>query len=304
MIAELLAIVAAVLFGLTLVTIRRGLAHSSVTTGIVFSVLATELFLVIPGFVLDAPPRFIPGVVALLALAGIIGPMLGRIALMAGISRLGASTAGPLHGTYPFFTFILAVTFLGESVTLTTLLGTALVVGGVGILMAWGRAQPVHRAATGRDWMGVSCTLTGAFLFALGDVMARAGIVELRHPVFGAATMYLAASVGVVASLAAFPRFRKEVVLAAPALRWFLVAGAVQALGVMALFAALNVGEVVRVTPIIGASPLFVLLWSVVLLRQTEALRPSTIIGALTVVAGIAVVTVGRVLPGAETVPR
>ncbi len=62
---------------------------------------------------------------------GVLMAMSGVFAYLKAMSAEEASKIVPLSSTYPVLTLILSVLFLGESFTLTKLIGTLLVVGGV-----------------------------------------------------------------------------------------------------------------------------------------------------------------------------
>jgi uncharacterized membrane protein len=57
------------------------------------------------------------------------------------------------------------------------------------------------------------------------------------------------------------------------------------------MFMATQQGTVSVVSAIIGANPLFGLVLSVVLLKDTERITPQVIIGCLTIVAAVIVIT-------------
>jgi drug/metabolite transporter (DMT)-like permease len=248
----------------------------------------------VPGLILAPWPDAPPSALALLCVSGVVGGMLGRVTLTIGIAHLGAATAGPLQGTYPFWSFAIAALFIGEIVTPLHLLGGTLVVGGVAVLMAWGRAQPVRLARNPRLRRYMVFPLAATLCYAVGDSSARVALLQAPYPLFGAAFSYVAATVALLLGYAALPHLWPHLRPCASALAWFLVAGSVQGLAVLALFAALSVGQVIQVSPIIGAQPLFVLLWSAALLSQREVIRLSTAVGAVAVVAGVATIALAR----------
>ncbi|MBI4492567.1 MAG: DMT family transporter [Chloroflexi bacterium] len=294
--AELVALLSATVFGLATTITRRGLEHASVASGVLYSMLGGVLVLAPAGLLVAGVPAAPLSALVLLALSGLVGSLLGRLAVIAGVSRLGAATAGAIQGTYPLFAYALALLFLGESITPLRGVGAVLVVTGVAILMAWGRAQPARTARKGRGRRAVVFPLLAGFLYAAADAITRTALLEAPYPVFGAAVSYVCAFLAAAAGFAALPELRKQLVLTRPAIGWFLLGGAAQGLGVLGLFTSLGLGEVVQVSPIIGSQPLFVLLWSVVLLRQVEVLRRSTVVGALVVVLGVVILSLARAL--------
>ena len=78
------------------------------------------------------------------------------------------------------------------------------------------------------------------------------------------------------------------------AVGFLLIAGVAAALGVMSSFFALSMAPVVLVSPIQSTNPLFSLLWSRLFLGHLERITPRVVIGTIMVVAGVALITIGR----------
>jgi transporter family protein len=69
-----------------------------------------------------------------LVTGGLIAGFFGQLALYNALKVGEASIVVPISATYPLITLIIAVLFLGESVTLTKVLGIILVISGVALL--------------------------------------------------------------------------------------------------------------------------------------------------------------------------
>jgi drug/metabolite transporter (DMT)-like permease len=65
------------------------------------------------------------------ALSGLLNFALGRFLNSVSIQQVGVARATPLFSTAPLFATILAIIFLGETITPWLLLGTATIVGGI-----------------------------------------------------------------------------------------------------------------------------------------------------------------------------
>jgi uncharacterized membrane protein len=72
----------------------------------------------------------------------------------------------------------------------------------------------------------------------------------------------------------------------------FVIAGSFETLGILLGILALSVGQVV--SPIIAASPLWIVLGSWLFLRDIERLTVRTVLGAAYVVAGTIAISVVR----------
>jgi drug/metabolite transporter (DMT)-like permease len=74
---------------------------------------------------------------------------------------------------------------------------------------------------------------------------------------------------------------------------WLFAAALVNTGAILSFFSALNIGQVVRVEPLVACNPLLTILWTGIFLRQIERLTGRIILGALVTVAGtVLVVTV------------
>ncbi len=77
------------------------------------------------------------------------------------------------------------------------------------------------------------------------------------------------------------------------ALAPFIIAGVFEALGIWLGIASLSFGTVMVVTPIVATSPMWVLIFSTVLLRGVERVTPRIVAGTLCVVAGTVIIALG-----------
>jgi transporter family protein len=69
-----------------------------------------------------------------LVIGGLLAGFLGQLALYNALKAGEASIVVPISATYPLVTLIIAVLFLGESVTFTKVLGILLVISGITLL--------------------------------------------------------------------------------------------------------------------------------------------------------------------------
>jgi uncharacterized membrane protein len=72
---------------------------------------------------------------------------------------------------------------------------------------------------------------------------------------------------------------------------WLVASGALIGFAILGVYQALSRGEVSLVTPINATQPLIVLLFSALLLRDLERIRPITVVSATAIVAGAILVS-------------
>lgn len=129
----LLALCATTVWGMANVWIRLALRDMRPTTVAVLS-LGTGLLLLIPLSLLlywDDMVSLSAGALTTIFFYGMSNFLLGRFLNYSSISRIGLSSSVPITAASPVVAFVLAVAFLGESLTLPILLGTATVMAGI-----------------------------------------------------------------------------------------------------------------------------------------------------------------------------
>jgi drug/metabolite transporter (DMT)-like permease len=201
--------------------------------------------------------------------------------------------ATTISNVTPIFSAILAVAFLGETLSWRLTLGTVLVVGGVALtVLSEGEAAPAALPAVRRGWSaGALLALNTAFLASISFLLRKIGLRLLPDPVLGAALTVTSSLVVVVPFIAA--RWRWEPLRANRGSLGTLIAGGVLSTGgFLSYYLALNLGDVVRVTPLSNTTPLFALVL-LFMFRQVEHLVPGVVVGALLAVAGVLLVVAG-----------
>ena len=125
-------------FGGSAIFARIGLEHMRSTTGTLVSLIAGTIVIMVIAFILHSDDIFSLAGAAFLwfLLSGIINFPMGLLLNYTGVSLAGVSKATPLIGTAPLFATVFAVTVGGESITIPTLIGTLLIVGGGGLILS------------------------------------------------------------------------------------------------------------------------------------------------------------------------
>jgi len=286
MIPELLAICAAILWGGQIILSRKGLLTLTVTSGLMINLFVTTITLWSLTFIFQSSLDLNSGAIMFFVLGGAIGSFLGVILIFEGIRRLGAALTSTLEGIYPLFASFFAIIFIGEKITLLIFLGTLSIILGVGI---------ISRMDRGSQWkfrkLYIFIPILAALCFGLASPIQKLGLDLLDSPILGAA-------IGVTTGLACltlYLAYRGEISLPIneKGSTYFVLSGLIGSFSVVALFFALSLGRVVFVAPLVGTSPLFVLLFSHVFLKGIEKVTPFLVIGAIVIVAGSALVAIG-----------
>ena len=105
----------------------------------------------------------------------LLGMGLGDLLYIRSMKLIGLSRAMPLTSTYPFFTLILALLFLGERLSWAIVGGAVLITGGA-YLLAFPRGKIRSSAEAEGDLRGVALALVAAICWAVSTVMLRLGL--------------------------------------------------------------------------------------------------------------------------------
>ena len=284
---QLIALTAAISYAASGIAAKRGLRYSTPITVTLVSVTVHAAALWTALLLAGGIPEVSWWVLFLFALTGTLQPII-RLFTYAGIHYVGASRGTTLRSSNPLVRTTLAMVFLGEQVNLPIVVGTILIVTGIG-LVSW---QPEAQRASFRWWY-LGYPLGAALLAGISHPLRRYALNLANEP------LYLAAIIGIVAlpwlaSYIVLPTKGEQPVWNRRSIGWFLMAGAFETLGILLVIIALSVGQVVIVSPIVATSPLWILLGTWLFLRGIESLTLRTVLGALCVVSGtIAISVVG-----------
>ena len=132
----LLSLSATLGFGSSAVFARLGMQHMRPTSGALISLVVGSFVSTIIAFAIHSEEIFnLEGVAFLWFLVvGALSFPLGRLMNYTSIQLAGVSRASPIVGASPLFATILAVAFLGESVTVPLIAGTLSIVGGLAVI--------------------------------------------------------------------------------------------------------------------------------------------------------------------------
>ncbi len=283
--AAILALGAAFCFALALILTQFGLRTMpswrsplySIGGALVVAWLAAILFVDWSTFNLDAALIF--------AGVGCIFPVVVSILAVRSNERLGPAVAGAVGNVTAIFAVLGAVLFLGEHLGFVQLAGLAMVVGGVALLALRG-------GTGGRHWSVWVLGLPLAAALVRGAIQPaiKTGLGLWHEPLAAAAIGYALSSV-VIVSLVGRRALREG-----PAIRsgvlWFLAVGFANGSATFLLYAALGLGSITVVAPLVALFPLMGVVMSWIFLRG-EQLHAIGLLGIVVSVAGVILLLLG-----------
>lgn len=228
---------------------------------------------------------FDAGAAAIFAAVGCIFPVVVSILAVRSNERLGPAVAGAAGNVTPLFAVLFAVLFLGERLGWVQLAGLALVVGGVALMALRGGAGGRHWSV----WV-LGLPLAAAVIRGAVQPAIKTALAVWPEPLAAAAIGYSLSTVVIVSlvgrrALAAGPGDRRGV-------RWFLAVGLFNGTATFLLYAALGLGSIALVAPLVALFPLMAVVMSYLLLRD-ERLHAVGLLGILVSVAGVIFLLIG-----------
>ncbi|WP_435359369.1 EamA family transporter [Haloarchaeobius sp. DFWS5] len=286
-----LAIAAACIWALSMTLQKRGLAAGgTVLQGslIVAVVDAVCYWTVIGGITVTTghTPPITLFVLGIFFVSGTVGTAVGRLFSFVGIDRVGASVNSAGISTRPLFAAVLAFLAIGEVVNELTVVGMVVLVVGLVVLTL----------SDGGDLSGwepweLAFPLLAAVAYGGSDVVRRFGLTETAVSPLEAVALHETWGVLWLVGILAVRVGREAIDIPRRALGVFLVAGVFNAASLFLFFQALSLGNVAVVSSLLGTAPLFVAVFTALLLGDLERVTRRLAVGAVLVVAGATLIT-------------
>jgi drug/metabolite transporter (DMT)-like permease len=285
--AEYYALQTALCFSIAHIFVRRGLVHSNAVTGSVISLGTSALiFWLLLLATVPLADLLNPGIGYFIA-GGVFAPAIGQTLGYIGMERLGVARSSPIVNTSPIFSSLLAVVFLGEVWVPQNIAGTCLVIAGVVVLS--------YRNPTDGHWhfKDAIYPVLAALAFGISSNLRKAGLTEVPRPLLGAAVT-LGTAFLVLLLIIQLRGGRQALAWNAEGAKWMIAGALVNTCALLSFFSALNIGQIVRIEPLVACNPLLSIVWTGIFLRGIERLTGRIITGALITVAGTLLVVTAR----------
>ena len=315
--SSVFALLSSIFFAGNAVCVRLALRGSTAATATLASVVTNIAALwLLAAFTGSLSRVFQPASLIFLA-AGAFAPAFARLTYYESINIIGVARASTLSNTTPIFTAILAVPILHEQMTWRLILGTLMVVAGVALAVKPEDRKPAARSAAVAEaatphpepaggWMsrfrgslrgdqrrtlGILLAVNTAVMASISFLLRKTGLGLLPDPILAAA-LTVTGSLVLLAPFQAVRWRRDPLRTDRDSLTYLVAGGLLTTAGFLSYFLALNLGDIVRVTPLGNTSPIFAV-GLLYMFRQIESVARSTSLGAILTVAGIVFVVGG-----------
>lgn len=289
-ISPALAVLAALLFGLSVVLIRKVLHEINfITVTLVITIIGSTI--IIPVALLTSPLGSVNAQgIGFFLVAGFLHPGLARLLYFKGMEKVGASINASIFASYPMFSAIIASILLQEELTYVKLIGVLCVVlGSVMVQRAMHTNGPRVRGGA----RGLVYPFLAALTVGLAYVIKKLGLNVYDAPMVGTAMAYVSSLIFYALVIPSAPNLRKLAALNKRSFGLLLMPGILICAGHMSSFYAVRYGDVSLVTPLIQTEPLFIFLLVRYYLKGLEPISPKLVIGAIAIILGVALVVAG-----------
>jgi len=292
----ILALLSGFSFSLSNIFIRKGVHRSGEAFSLIpiFAFLGTVFFgipLLISGEVEQLASLSWLGV-GVLAGAGILHFILGRISAYTGIRLIGANRTVPIVTCSILIAALLGIFLLGEPLTVSLVLAVLLVVGGIILISTRGNSK-TEQSGMPRGFLvkGILAALGGAICWGISPTLVKVGLKEVDSPLVATFVSYAASSVVIGFSLFSPRNSEKLRRLTRPAIIPIIIAAVAVSVAQILRYWALNYSHVSLVEPLIGSmNSLFIFPLSFLINRQIEAFNLMIIMGAIAIVVGVSLI--------------
>lgn len=305
MLGIVFTLTSAFFFGISTVSMRRGVASGSALNGLYLTLLPG-----VPLFWLAALAtgqlfeidRLDRADVLLLVAAGLVHFIVGRYCTLRAMAALGANRASTVIVTSVLVSVGLAVLFLGEGITPLMSVGIALVIVGPGVAAGSSKPKRMPVAAAvpaggapavsyddlprARLIRGYSWAIVNAMAFGTSPLFIRETLGDTGLGVLGGAISYTAAGVLLVAVLL-MPGQIQSVRSVDPTTRnWFLISAIAIMVAQTFRFLGIAHAPVTVAVPLLRGGAVFIYIMSYYVNRDIESFSGKVVLGAAIALVG------------------
>ena len=284
--AAFLALAAAVCFATALILTQYGLRTIPSWRSPLYSICGSAILAWALALFFVDPATFQARAALIFAGVGAVYPVVVSILAVRSNERLGPAVAGAVGNVTPLFAVLGAVLFLDESLTLGQSAGLALVIAGVALLALRG-------GAGGRIWSVwvLLLPLTAAAIRGAIQPAIKTGLALWPEPLAATAIGYTVSTIAILCLVG------RRAVREGPADRrgifWFTGVGLFNGSATFLLYAALGLGSITVVAPLVAIFPLIAVVMSFFFLRE-ERLPAIGLVGIVVSVGGVIVLLIAR----------
>jgi uncharacterized membrane protein len=286
---EFFALANAFLFALHNLLTKKGLRYSNPATAVITSLLINVVFLWGVSLLFVPLSSLTSAAILIFVVVGFFQPGLTRLLTYKGIDALGVAITDPIRATTPLFSAMMAIIFLGETITPAIIAATLMIMAGITLLSWRGGSLKLVGSAVYLWYPIAASALAGA-----SQVVRKFGLAAVPHPFLAAAVTASSSFVVSILTLWYVEKSRETWKMNRRCFGWFLAAGVTVSLGMACIYYALDLGKVSVVIPISSTGPFFSLILTALFLRDVERVTLRIVLSAALIIGGVLLLTLWK----------
>ena len=280
--------IAAIIFALQAVILFKGVKSANIYPGVLISLalgIPTFLFLGIATGELSQIGQIKYEMMILILLTGIVHFIIGRTLIYNSTKLIGSNRVVPISSTSILTSVWLSTILLAEHITGVITIAIILIFFGIIILsLSQDKNKRIEKNVFKK---GIILALLTVCTFTASTLLVRVTTSTTGLPVVNLLIAYIAAII-----LYSIPLSKKKYrntfrTLHKSELFCFILAGILINIAHTFRYIALEITEITVAQPILGASPLFVVIFSYLINRKIEYFNRKLILGMITILIGI-----------------
>jgi uncharacterized membrane protein len=287
MLGIVLALLSAMSFGLSQIFVRKNLEKSnSINISLTVTIMGNLLLWPVALYFTDLTSVNIEGLI-LFIVAGFLAPGIARLFYFKGMETSGISTNASIFSTYPLYTSIIAVLFLGETLTIENWTGLACII--IGVMLVGRYINNNH--TTSKIKKELIFPVLGSLALAFSQIVRKEGLNIYNQPLLGVAVGYTTALIVYFAMLAPASNRSSIIKFSRKDIQLFWKPGTGIALGWLLSFLALSQEMVSIVAPLLQTELLFIIFFAYLFLRKLEKISLKLVASAILIIVGVLMIS-------------
>jgi len=280
--------IAAIIFALQAVILFKGVKSANIYPGVLISLtlgIPTFIFLGMVTGELSQIGQIKYEMMILILLTGIVHFVIGRTLIYNSTKLIGSNRVVPISSTSILTSVWLSTIILDEHITRIIIIAIILIFFGIIILsLSQDKNKPIKKNVFKK---GIILALLTVCTFTASTILVRITTSTTGLPVVNLLIAYIAAII-----LYSIPLSTKKYrnmfrTLHRSELFYFMLAGILINIAHIFRYIALEITEITIAQPILGASPLFVVIFSYLINRKIEYFNRQLIVGMITILIGV-----------------
>ena len=226
------------------------------------------------------------------AAIGFVAPPIVRYLTYIGVEKLGASRSDPIRSLTPLFAIAFAFIFFGEAFNYSSLWACLLIIAGTYFLSKDGHSkdQDLSLFQVKDLWYPFIAAIIAGIVSNLRKIGMSMEISSLA-----AATTAATSAIVVFGIFLTYKKNYKKIIFNKFSIKYLVVTGLLVCMTDILDLVTLKNSKVSTVAPLLATTPLFVIFFSFIFLKNVEKITKNLIIGALFIFTGVLVISLGRI---------